>query len=84
MPAGPCGGFTGRLTDVTSGVFQAEIPKVLFKVPQGVLFWDVFADGKRLLRPAPSAACAAPRAELHRHPELAGEAQKVTLESTRA
>lgn len=60
MPAGPCGGFTGRLTDVTSGVFQAEIPKVLFKVPQGVLFRDVFADGKRLLRPAPSAACAAP------------------------
>jgi eukaryotic-like serine/threonine-protein kinase len=45
----------------TSGEFQAAIPKVLFKVPQGVLFWDVSADGKRFLMPAPSAASAAMR-----------------------
>jgi Tol biopolymer transport system component len=40
----------------TSGVFQAGVPKVLFNVPPGVLFWDVSADGKRFLMAAPSAA----------------------------
>jgi eukaryotic-like serine/threonine-protein kinase len=40
----------------TGGVFQAGIPKALFKVPPGVLFWDVTADGKRFLMTAPSAA----------------------------
>jgi Tol biopolymer transport system component len=45
--------------EVSSGEsFQAGIPKVLFKVPQGVLFWDVSADGKRFLMAAPSAASA--------------------------
>ena len=44
----------------TSGVFQAGIPKALFKVPRGVLFWDVSADGTRFLMPAPSAASAQP------------------------
>jgi Tol biopolymer transport system component len=39
----------------TSGVFQAGIPKPLFKVPAGVLFWDVSADGKKFLMAAPSA-----------------------------
>ena len=38
----------------TSGVFQAGIPKALFKVPAGVIFWDVSGDGKRFLMPAPS------------------------------
>ena len=43
----------------TSGVFQAGIPKALFKVPRGVLFWDVSADGKRFLMAASSATTAA-------------------------
>ena len=43
----------------SGGEFQAGIPRVLFKVPQGVLFWDVSPDGKRFLMPAPSAASAA-------------------------
>jgi eukaryotic-like serine/threonine-protein kinase len=37
----------------TSGVFQAGIPKQLFKTPPDVLFYDVSADGKRFLMPAP-------------------------------
>ncbi|MBZ5696531.1 MAG: protein kinase [Acidobacteriia bacterium] len=44
----------------TAGVFQAGIPKTLFKVPRGVLFWDVSTDGKRFLMPSPSAASAQP------------------------
>jgi eukaryotic-like serine/threonine-protein kinase len=44
----------------TSGVFQAGIPKALFKVPRGVLFWDVSSDGKRFLMAAPSGANAQP------------------------
>ena len=31
------------------------MPKVLFKVPLGVSFWDVPPDGKRFLMAAPSA-----------------------------
>jgi Tol biopolymer transport system component len=44
----------------TTGVFQAGIPKALFKVPRGVLFWDVSSDGNRFLMPAASAASAQP------------------------
>jgi len=40
----------------TSGVFQAGIPKALFKVPHGELYWDVSADGKRFMMAAPSGA----------------------------
>jgi eukaryotic-like serine/threonine-protein kinase len=40
----------------TTGVFQAGIPKPLFKVTPGVLYWDVTSDGKRFLMPAPSAS----------------------------
>jgi eukaryotic-like serine/threonine-protein kinase len=40
----------------TNGVFQSGVPKALFKVPTGVLFWDVSPDGKRFLMPAPAAA----------------------------
>jgi eukaryotic-like serine/threonine-protein kinase len=39
-----------------SGVFQAGIPKPLFKVPAGLTFWDVSPDGKRFLMPAPQTA----------------------------
>ena len=39
----------------TSGIFQAGIPKPLFKVPSGIVYWDVTSDGKRFLMPAPSA-----------------------------
>jgi len=42
----------------TSGAFQPGVPKALFKVPRGLEFWDVSADGKRFLMPAPSAASA--------------------------
>ena len=44
----------------TSGIFRAGIPKPLFKLPAGVLFWDVTSDGKRFILPAPSATNAAP------------------------
>jgi Tol biopolymer transport system component len=48
---------TAMAVDVsTSGVFQAGVPKSLFKVPPGVLFWDVSTDGKRFLMAAPSRA----------------------------
>ena len=47
----------------TSGVFQAGIPKALFKTPRGTLFWDVFPDGKRFLMAAPSAASASAAAQ---------------------
>jgi eukaryotic-like serine/threonine-protein kinase len=54
-------GGTAMAVDVnTSGVFQAGIPKALFKVPAGVLFWDVTSDGKRFLMAAPAAAGAQP------------------------
>ena len=33
--------------------FHAGTPKRLFKVPNGVLFWDVSSDGKRFLMAAP-------------------------------
>ncbi len=43
----------------SGGEFQAGTPRLLFKVPQGVVFWDVSSDGKRFLMAAPSAASAA-------------------------
>jgi len=43
----------------TTEVFQAGIPRALFKVPRGELFWDVSSDGKSFLMAAPSAASAA-------------------------
>jgi len=46
-------GFVMAVDVNTSGVFQAGIPKQLFKTPPGVLFYDVSADGKRFLMPAP-------------------------------
>jgi eukaryotic-like serine/threonine-protein kinase len=33
--------------------FQAGAPKPLFKVPDGLLFWDVSPDGKRFMMPVP-------------------------------
>ncbi|MBZ5696532.1 MAG: serine/threonine-protein kinase [Acidobacteriia bacterium] len=49
------GGAAMAVDVSTSGVFQAGVPKVMFHVPAGVLFWDVSADGKRFLMAAPSA-----------------------------
>ena len=46
-------GFAMAVDVNTSGVFQAGIPKQLFKAPPGVLFWDVSPDGKRFVMPAP-------------------------------
>jgi Tol biopolymer transport system component len=46
-------GFVMSVNVNTNGVFQAGIPKQLFKYPSGVLFYDVSADGKRFLMPAP-------------------------------
>ncbi len=43
----------------TSGIFQAGVPKPLFKTPPGVLFWDISPDGKRFLMVAPSNAAGA-------------------------
>ena len=43
---------TATVVDVkTSGGFQSGPPKALFKVPTGVLFWDVAPDGTRFLMP---------------------------------
>jgi len=56
-------GAGGNLTAVdvsTSGVFQAGVPKTLFKVPAGVVFFDVSPDGKRFLMAAPTATSASP------------------------
>ncbi|MGA9883397.1 MAG: protein kinase [Candidatus Acidiferrales bacterium] len=44
----------------TSGVFQAGIPKELFKAPDGMLFWNVAADGKRFIMASPTAETPAP------------------------
>jgi hypothetical protein len=38
----------------TSAGFQAGTPKPMFKVPSGVLFWDVSPDGTRFLMPVPA------------------------------
>ena len=58
----------------TSGIFQAGIPKPLFKVPRGIVYWDVTSDGKRFLMPVPEASNAA---AVHRGAELAGGAEEV-------
>ena len=42
----------------TSGVFKAGTPKALFRLPPGVLFWDISPDGKRFLMAAPSGVTA--------------------------
>ena len=45
---------TATALEVNAGSsFQAGVPKALFRVPPGVLFWDVSADGTRFLMPAP-------------------------------
>ncbi len=44
----------------TTGTFQAGVPKPLFKVPAGLVNWDVTPDGKRFLFAAPSATGARP------------------------
>ena len=50
-------GGTAMTVEVNTGdVFQAGVPKQLFKVPAGVLFWDVSADGNKFLMAAPSGA----------------------------
>ena len=44
------------VTTSTAGgtpVFQSGVPKVLFKEPSPVPFWDVTADGKKFLLQAP-------------------------------
>jgi len=53
------GGMAMTVPVNTSGVFQAGIPKPLFKVPPGVLFWDVTSDGKRFVMAAPANATTA-------------------------
>jgi Tol biopolymer transport system component len=53
-------GGTAMAVDVsTTGVFQAGVPKALFNVPPGVLFWDVAPDGKRFVMAAPAVASTA-------------------------
>jgi eukaryotic-like serine/threonine-protein kinase len=55
-------GGTAMAVDVTTaGLFQAGIPRPLFKAPSGVLFWDVSADGKRFVMAAPSTEATAPK-----------------------
>jgi Tol biopolymer transport system component len=47
---------TATAVEVHAGAaFQAGAPKPLFKVPSGVLFWDVSPDGNRFLMPVPGA-----------------------------
>jgi serine/threonine protein kinase len=58
------GGTAMAVETKTGGTFQAGIPKPLFEVPQGVLFWDVSPDGKRFLMAAPSGANVVPRLSL--------------------
>jgi Tol biopolymer transport system component len=54
---GPGGNMTAvDVTTSTAGgtpVFQSGVPKVLFKEPSPVPFWDVTADGKKFLLQAP-------------------------------
>jgi Tol biopolymer transport system component len=47
---------TAMAVDVsTKDVFRAGVPHALFKTPDGLLFWEVSADGKQFLMPVPSA-----------------------------
>lgn len=50
------GGTAMAVAVDASGTFQAGPPKALFKVPPGVLYWDVSADGQRFLMANPSTA----------------------------
>jgi eukaryotic-like serine/threonine-protein kinase len=43
-----------------TGAFQAGVPKPLFRVPAGLVYWDVTPDGKRFLLAAPSSTGARP------------------------
>ena len=53
------GGMAMTVPVNTGRVFQAGIPKPLFKLPPGVLFWDVTSDGKRFVMAAPASASTA-------------------------
>ena len=47
---------TAMAVDVSiTGVFQAGVPKALFKVPAGVAWWDISPDGQRFLMAVPAA-----------------------------
>jgi eukaryotic-like serine/threonine-protein kinase len=48
------GGMATAVDVNTTGIFQAGIPKPLFKVSSGLVYWDVTSDGKRFLMPSPS------------------------------
>jgi hypothetical protein len=50
------GGMMMAVPVSATGVFQAGVPKALFKAPPEVLFYDVSSDGKRFLMAAPSPA----------------------------
>jgi eukaryotic-like serine/threonine-protein kinase len=54
------GGMVMAVAVNVIGVFQAGVPKALFKVPLGVINWDVTPDGRRFLFAAPSATAARP------------------------
>jgi len=52
-------GGTAMAVEVnTTGTFRSGIPKALFRVPPGVIFWDVSSDGKRFLMAVPSGTSA--------------------------
>jgi eukaryotic-like serine/threonine-protein kinase len=48
----------------TTGAFRAAIPKPLFKVPTGVVYWDVSADGRRFVMAVPSTMNTATQSKL--------------------
>jgi Tol biopolymer transport system component len=49
---GPDGSATA-VEVIAGAAFKTGPPKPLFKVPDGLLFWDVAPDGQRFLMPAP-------------------------------
>lgn len=52
---------TAMAVDIdTSGEIRAGTPKSLFKVPAGVLFWDVSPDGSRFLMPVSAGGASSP------------------------
>jgi hypothetical protein len=48
------GGMATAVEVQAGATFQASAPKPLFKVPAGLLFWDVSPDGTRFLMPVPA------------------------------
>jgi Tol biopolymer transport system component len=47
---------TATAMEVSAGAaFQGGVPKALFKVPAGVVFWDAAPDGTRFVMPVPGA-----------------------------